>query len=237
MNRDSLLNKVMKTNHTQGIVFLLTASMVVGTLLWALLAQSQTTPEPTTGYPDSDVRLFIESPVQLSTNANIGSIRGWAVHPDHEMTHVDMYVDGEFSFSVPIGGQRMDVEDAFPAYSDSISSGYNQTVNWKNFNSGYHLVEVRAFNELGGYNSAYQEFCVTRFNKEFISDPAEIKLWQTQRFHVWSDRIVFEGLEVEGRRWNMELSWVTATQSFEITQTTAYEFIDEYTEYECVPEE
>ena len=30
---------------------------------------------------------------------------------------------------------------------------------------------------------------------------------------------------------------VTATQSFEITQTTAYEFIDEYTEYECVPEE
>ena len=39
---------------------------------------------------------------------------------------------------------------------------------------------------------------------------------------------------VEGRRWNMELTWSTATQSFEITQTTVYRLIDEYTTYECV---
>ncbi len=235
----SILNNIMKTKHTstEGILLFVTISLFTGALLWALLGQAQTTPEPTTGYTDNEVRVNIESPVQLSTNANIGSIRGWAVHPDYAMTHVDMYVDGEFSFSVPVGGQRMDVEDAFPAYYQSIFSGWNQTVNWKSMADGYHVVEVRAFHEYGGYQSAYQEFCVTRFNKEFISDPAEIKLWQTERFHVWSDRIVFEGLEVEGRRWNMELSWVTATQSFEITQTTAYEFIDEYTEYECVPQE
>lgn len=233
----SILNNIMKTNHTQSILFLVTASLFVGTLLWALLSQAQTTPEPTTGYTDNDVRVNIESPVQLSTNANIGAIRGWAVHPDYAMTHVDIFVDGEFSFSVPIGGLRMDVEDAYPEYYESLASGWNQTVNWKNMTDGYHVVEVRAFHEFGGYKSAYKEFCVARFSKEFISDPQEIKLWQTERFHVWSDRIVFEGLEVEGKRWNMELSWVTATQSFEITQTTVYEFIDEYTTYECVPQE
>ena len=222
----------MKLNHTQGIVFLLTASMVVGTLLWALLAQSQTT-----DYPDPDLRVFIESPVQLSTNANIGSIRGWAVHPHDRVSYVDIYIDDEFNFSVPVGGGRKDVEDAYPDYYLSRFSGWAQTVNWKNMSEGYHLVEVRAFTEFGGYKSAFKEFCVAKFNKEFISDPEEIKLWETKRFHVWHDRIVFEGVKVEGRRWNMELSWVTATQSFEITQTTAYEFIDEYTEYECVPEE
>lgn len=227
-----VLNNIMKTNHTQGIIFLLTASLFAGTLLWALLAQSQAD-----GYPDPDLKLSIESPQQLSTNANIGSIRGWAVHPTDLVTGVDIYVDGEFTFTVPVGGGRKDVEDAFPDYYQSRYSGYSQTVNFKNMTPGYHFVEVRAYTEYGGYNSAYQEFCVTRFTKEFISDPAEIKLWQTQRFHVWSDRIVFEGIEVEGRRWNMELSWVTATQSFEITQTTVYEYIDEYTEYECAPQE
>ena len=96
----------MKLNHTQGIIYLLTASLFAGTLLWALLAQSQS------DYEDSNIRVFIESPVELSTNANIGSIRGWAVHPYAQMLYVDIYVDGEFSFSVPVGGNRKDVEDA-----------------------------------------------------------------------------------------------------------------------------
>ena len=217
----------MKIKHTQSILFFLFATILTGATV--TYAQSD--------YLDPDLRVFIESPQPLSTNANIGSIRGWAVHPSVRVSYVDIYVDGEFSFSVPVGGGRKDVEDAYPDYYLSRFSGWAQTVNFKNMTNGYHDVEVRAYTELGGYNSANQEFCVTSFAKDFISDPQEIKLWQTQRFHVWSDRIVFEGLEVEGRRWNMELSWVTATQSFEITQTTVYEFIDEYTEYECVPEE
>ena len=232
MNSDFLLNNYMKLNHTQGIIFLLTASLFVGTLLWALLAQSQGS-----DYPDPDLKVLIESPVALSTNANIGSIRGWAVHPYDQVSYVDMYLDGEFSFSVPVGGGRKDVEDAYPDYYLSRFSGWNQTVNFKNMSEGYHVAEVVAYTEFGGYASKTVEFCVTKFTKEFISDPEEIKLWQTERFHVWHDRIVFEGLEVEGRRWNMELTWVTATQSFEITQTTVYEYIDEYTEYECVPQE
>lgn len=221
----------MRLNHTQGVLYILTVSLFVGTLLWALLAQSQT------DYEDSNIKIQIESPVELSTNANIGSIRGWATHPYAQMLYVDIYVDGEFSFSVPVGGNRKDVEDAYPTYYLSRFSGWAQTVNFKNMSEGPHTVEVRAYTEFGGYQSAFTDFCVTRFDKEFISNPDEIKLWQTERFHLWSDRMVLEGVEVEGRRWNMELSWVTATQSFEITQTTVYEYIDEYTEYECVPEE
>ncbi len=187
-------------------------------------------------YPDSDLKLFIESPGELTTNANIGSIRGWAVHPSDKVLYVDIYVDDEFTFSVPVGGARKDVEDAYPDYYQSRFSGWNQTVNYKNMQTGYHTAEVVAYTEFGGYNSKTVEFCVTRFTKEFISDPEEIKLWMTERFHVWHDRMVFEGVEIEDRRWNMEITWSTATQSFEITQTTVYEYIDEYTTYECTPE-
>ena len=188
-------------------------------------------------YPDSDIRLNIESPQPLSTHANIGSIRGWATHPSAQVIYVDIFLDGEFSFSVPVGGGRLDVYNAYPDYYLSRFSGWNQTVNFKNMESGPHQVEVRAYTEFGGYASKFVDFCVTRFTKEFISDPDEIKLWETKRFHIWHDRIVFEGVKIEGRRWNMELSWVTATQSFEITQTTVYRLIDEYTTYECETED
>ncbi len=216
----------MKNTLTYITMFLLVAVMA-GTML----VQSQD------DYPDPDLKLFIESPGELTTNANIGSIRGWAVHPYDRVLYVDIYIDNEFSFSVPVGGGRKDVEDAYPDYYLSRFSGWNQTVNFKNMSEGFHVAEVVAYTEFGGYASKFVEFCVTRFTKEFISDPEEIKLWMTERFHVWHDRIVFEGLEVEGKRWNMELTWVTATQSFEITQTTVYEYIDEYTTYECTPED
>ena len=184
-------------------------------------------------YPDADLKLMIESPGPQSTNANIGSIRGWAVHPSAKVEWVDIYIDGDLDFSVPVGGGRGDVYNAYPDYFDSRYSGWNQTVNYKNMSDGPHTVEVIAYTEFGGYASKTVDFCVTRFIKEFISDPEEIKLWETKRFHIWHDRIVFEGVMIEDRRWNMELSWSTATQSFEITATTVYRLIDEYTTYEC----
>ena len=196
-----------------------------------------TGPAQSQDFPDPDLKLFIESPGELTTNANIGSIRGWAVHPSDQVLYVDIFVDGEFTFSVPVGGGRGDVYNAYPDYYQSRFSGWNQTVNYKNMSAGPHQLEVVAYTEFGGYTSKFVDFCVDRFTKEFISDPEEIKLWETKRFHIWHDRMVLEGVMVEGRRWNMELSWSTATQSFEITQTTVYRLIDEYTTYECVPEE
>ena len=172
----------------------------------------------------------------------------WATDLNTALTRIDQHdhssigrslgvsaltIDGDLDFSVPVGGGRGDVYNAFPDYYDSRYSGWNQTVNYKNMADGPHTVEVRAYTEFGGYASKTVNFCVTRFISEFISDPEEIKLWETKRFHIWHDRIVFEGVMIEGRRWNMELSWSTATQAFEITATTVYRLIDEYTTYEC----
>ena len=207
--------------------------MKITHIITLLLTLGIAGPAQSQDYPDPDLKLMIETPGSLTTNANIGSIRGWAVHPSAKVMYVDIYVDDEFTFSVPVGGGRGDVFNAYPDYYQSRFSGWNQTVNFKNMSDGPHTVEVIAYTEFGGYASKTVDFCVTRFISEFISDPEEIKLWETKRFHIWHDRMVFEGVKIEGRRWNMELSWSTASQSFEITQTTVYRLIDEYTTYEC----
>ena len=137
----------MNIRHTPIITLFLT-------LLLAGPAQAQE-------YPDPDLKLMIESPQPLSTNANIGSIRGWAVHPTDKVSYVEIFVDGEFTFSVPVGGGRGDVYNAFPDYYQSRFSGWNQTVNYKNMTDGYHEVEVVAYTEFGGYTSKFQSFCVT----------------------------------------------------------------------------
>ena len=220
----------MKNTLTLTSITMFLFGTIMGVAMYADIVRSQ---PQATDYPDYDLKLMIETPQSESTHANIGSIRGWAVHPSAQVLYVDIFVDGEFTFSVPVGGGRGDVYNAYPDYYQSRFSGWNQTVNFKNMTDGPHTVEVIAYTEFGGYASKTVDFCVTRFISEFISDPEEIKLWETKRYHVWHDRMVLEGVMIEGRRWNMELSWSTASQSFEITQTTVYRLIDEYTTYEC----
>ena len=70
-------------------------------------------------------------------------------------------MDGEFTFSVPVGGGRGDVYNAYPDYYQSRFSGWNQTVNFKNMSEQVHtLLEVVAYTEFGGYASKTVDFCV-----------------------------------------------------------------------------
>jgi hypothetical protein len=185
------------------------------------------------GVLDRELLINIETPVKRTTMSNISGIRGWTTHPTEKVDVVEMYIDGEFIFQVPVGGQRTDVYNAYPYYVDSRYSGYGQTVNFKTLSNGFHTVEVKAYTVEGNYNSAFSEFCVSEFTGEFIGDREEIRLTAVERIHIWNDRLILEGIEVEDRQWNVELSWNTATQGFEISQTTEYIMIDEYTEYNC----
>ena len=182
---------------------------------------------------DEDIKVYIDSPQPFATYSGINTVRGWAIHPDKPMFYVEVYIDGELFSGVPVGGSRGDVANAFPEYEDSVFSGWAQTLNFKNLEEGVHELEVRAYTEDGLYNSASTQFCSDRFTKQFISNPIEIRLTEVERLHIWNERLIMEGVRIEGRKWNMELSWNTSTQGFEITQTTPYTMIDEYTEYLC----
>ena len=183
--------------------------------------------------PDEDITVYIDAPQPDTTVADINAIRGWAVHPYDVIENVEIYIDGQFSSSVPVGGARLDVAKAFPDYLWALESGWSQTYNFKVLEPGLHEVEVVAYTTMGSYNSVTTRFCSDGFVSEFIRDPSSIKMTTVERIHIWNNRFVFEGVQVEGQKWNVELSWNTATQGFEITQTTPYTMIDENTTYYC----
>jgi hypothetical protein len=182
---------------------------------------------------DENIRIFLETPVNGVTLGNIGTVRGWTLHPTKSVEVVEIYIDEQFSSEVPVGGSRLDVANAFPDVDGALYSGFSQTVNFKEYDEGYHRVAVYAYTFDGRYNFKEAEFCVSKLaNTNFIKDPNDIKLYEVRRIHLWQDRLVLEGIQVGQRSWNVELTWNTATQDFQISQTTPYRFIDEYTEYE-----
>ena len=182
---------------------------------------------------DRNIRLTLETPVTGSTLGNIGTIRGWVFHPTKPVEWVEIYLDDQFVAEVPVGGSRLDVYNAYPNALNSRYSGYSQTVNFKEYDEGFHRVAVYAFTSDGNYNFQESEFCVSKLaDINFIKDPEDIALYEVGRIHLWSDRLVLEGIQVGQDRYNVELTWNTATQDVQISQTTPYKIINQYTEYE-----
>ena len=182
---------------------------------------------------DREIKINLETPITGSTVGNIGTFRGWTIHPTKPVEYVEFYLDDQFTSEVPVGGSRMDVANAFPDVPDAKYSGFSQTVNFKEYDEGYHRVTVVAYTPDGNYNFRDAEFCVSKLaNTNFIRDPDDIKLYEVRRIHLWSERLVLEGIQVGANAYNVELTWNTATQDFQISQTTPYRFINEYTEYE-----
>ena len=187
---------------------------------------------------DAELRIQIESPPANTQIAQIGEIRGWATHPTEEVIVINMYVDGEYFSEVPVGGQRGDVQNAFPNHVNSLYSGWSQTTNFKSLTAGYHDLEILAYTDTGTYNSVSLGFCVDKFTGEFISDPSTIDFRTVDVVHKAQNALLLEGVEVDGEFYNMELHWSTAQQGFVVEQTTAYEEIidDDYSAYSQICE-
>jgi len=182
---------------------------------------------------DTDIKLQLETPYSRSTQSGISSVRGWSFHPTEKVEVVEIYIDGEFMSQVPVGGQRLDVFNAYPDTSDAKYSGWGQTVNFKELTPGNHVLEVVAFTSDGDYNTREIEFCSNRFELTYNGDPDAINLARTERMHLWNNRMIFEGVEAEGKKWNVEFTWSVALQELQISQITPYVVVDEYTSYPC----
>ena len=169
---------------------------------------------------DQNLRITLETP---QYDGQIGQIRGWALHPNQIVDFIEIYIDGEFFSGVPVGGQRNDVYNAYPDAVNSRYSGWAQTVNFKDFAEGYHSLEIRAYTTFGNYNSVTGKFCVEKFAfKDFISDPSTIDFKSIEMFHKAQNALLLQKVTIDGRYYNMELHWDTATQGFIIEQVEPY---------------
>lgn len=172
---------------------------------------------------DEKVRITLETPQYHHHIGQIGQIRGWAFHPTQYMDVVEIYIDGVLWSEVPVGGQRVDVYNAYPTALNSRYSGWAQTINFKDFAEGYHELEVRAYTTMGRYNSAFGKFCVEKVpGGNFISDPERIDFTSMDKIHWAKNALLLQKITIDGELYNMEIHWDTATQGFIVEQVEPY---------------
>lgn len=184
---------------------------------------------------DDKLKINLETPQYNSSIGQIGQIRGWATHPTQQVIFAEIYIDGELWSEIPVGGQRVDVENAYPNYQNSRYSGWAQTINYKDFAEGYHDLEVCAYTNLNRVNCVTGRFCVEKVpGGNFISDPSIIDFRTLDKFHMAQNAILLQKITIDGEFYNMELHWDTSTQGFIVEQVEPYVDIDylEDTDYE-----
>ena len=165
---------------------------------------------------DARITISLEEPVQGDRYSGISNLRGWAVSPvgvgDY---YFNIYIDGEFQFYMPVGGNRSDVASAYPNYPNSDMSGFSMAFNYKDLSPGEHTVTVRAYDNNSNFNEVSATFISERFVSEFISEDARVDLSTVESVSLSNKQsLLLRGAKIEGKRWDFTLRWDKASQSF-----------------------
>lgn len=167
---------------------------------------------------DTSIRVNLEEPVRAGTYAGISNLRGWAAGPNG-IEVVEVFIDGEYAFDVPMGALRGDVGDRFPTFPGSAYAGYAMAYNYKNLTPGRHEITVKAFDGLGNYNERNSYFFAERFNSGFIANSEEVDLSTTTGiYQIDEHSLQMSSVLIEGDRWDVTLSWDRASQGFQIIE-------------------
>ena len=166
---------------------------------------------------NTEIKINLEEPksVEEAAYSGISNLRGWAVAPAG-ITRVEIYIDGDYAFDVPMGGYRGDVGAAFPEYPGSAKSGFSMAYNYKDLPAGEYTMTARAIAENGDYNEATVSFTTTRFISPYISQPTDIDFTSTSEVYVGERAFQLKGVTVEGKKWDIGFIWDAATQGMEM---------------------
>ncbi len=163
-------------------------------------------------------KITIEEPVDTGTASGVSNIRGWALSKDG-IERLELFIDGNYVSTIPYGGNRRDVENAFPQIQNSIASGFGQTFNYGLLGSGPHTMSVHAYTNNGTLVEATADFFVASFNDPFIDHDDFPDLSSgTISLDKEGGRIRIRNLLLEdGSSHQITLQWNKASQGFEIT--------------------
>ena len=151
---------------------------------------------------DRDIKVVIEEPAVGESYSGVTNLRGWVVSPAGIGRYaLEVYIDGEFAFYMPVGGNRADVAETYPNYPSSDQSGFSMAFNYKSLSPGTHEIKVRAFDNVDNYNDAWVSFAAERFNSDFIADESEIDLSTTENVSLVDNQTYsVSGATVEGQK-------------------------------------
>ena len=165
--------------------------------------------------PPDTFRVLLEEPVKSGIVSGISNVRGWAVS-SQGIQKVELFVDGQYAYEIPYGGQRFDVEARFPDIPQSAESGFGQTYNYGGLSLGEHTMTVRAYAGDGSVKDSTNTFTVVGFGQEFIS-ASDSPSTDNASASVESSNgdIVIRDIELDsGERFEVRLRWDTAAQSY-----------------------
>lgn len=172
---------------------------------------------------DTNIRVNLEEPAAAVSYGGISNLRGWAVSPDG-IDRVEIFIDGDYVYEVPMGGSRGDVGSAFPDYPGSDKSGFSAAFNYKSLSRGMHTMTARAYANSGDYNESSNIFFTLKFSAEFISSLDAIDLRSTEGVAILGPTsFSFSGVSVEGSQWDVDFDWDRETQGFEIIDVRPYQ--------------
>lgn len=161
-------------------------------------------------------RLELEEPVDGARATGVSNIRGWAV-ADAGIDRIEIFIDGEYVFDIPYGGERVDVGDAFPDVLGSDESGFGLTFNYGNLGAGSHTLSARAIALDGRELEQTANFRVVAFPTAFLPEAEKPSLTDIEvEVDEDDDKIELKGVLQGGETYDIELSWSTASQSFQI---------------------
>lgn len=165
--------------------------------------------------------LSLKDPRPGGVYAGIANIRGWALS-DNEIRRIEFYLDGEFKTDIPIGGTRKDVGAAFPEYPNSDLSGFSMAFNYGLLSPDVpHTVKVVAVDAHGSTLEKEVAINVSKFQKSFVRNPADVSLTAFSGTTVDSgNSITLLDVVVEGKFYNVTLKWNIPSQKFEIVEIT-----------------
>ena len=161
----------------------------------------------------AEITFSIEEPAEGSTRSGIGLVSGWAVS-DLGIVSVEVFMDGESMGFVPHGSVRGDVADAFPFIEEAVFSGWGMKWAYSLTGEGEHTMRIVVTEEGGGTASKEVTFNVTRFNSEFIGDPADVRTAGATIESPVDGRLIIRDAEIENEIVDIELAWDTGSQQF-----------------------
>ena len=166
-------------------------------------------------------KIVLEEPVDSGTSSGIGNIRGWVIS-DSGVERVELFVNGQYQADIPFGGQRTDVESAYPNVPNSINSGFGQTFNFGELGYGQHRITVRAYLGSGLLMEDTAYFKASVLPLPFFPESEEPDFSGAS---VTLDRTTGKVLisEVEltsGEILDLTIDWSTPRQGFEMVDVT-----------------
>lgn len=170
-----------------------------------------------------EFRLTLEEPVAGATATGVSNIRGWAI-ASAGIDRVEIFIDGQYAFDVPYGGQRVDVGNAFPNIIGADESGFGLTFNYGVIGAGEHTLTARAIALDGSTREQSAAFEVVAFPSAFLA-AAERPSLAGVDIGIDADdgTIEVKGLQQGGNDYDVDLAWSTASQSFVIVDLEARE--------------